>query len=170
MAQRDLHEIVVHPRTIDIAGDILAIAEIARMRVLEYQEIRGFGTGSRILVNLSLGAFFFGLVVLVLNGRSSLGNTLAVVGALAAVAVAIYASTGPWRRNLVIEMSSGGRSVLGAGYVEPLEQLKSTIAMVIENPPSQPQVVQVANIHTVDLRNSRGVQVGDGNTQRNLGL
>lgn len=166
MAEQALNQIVVSARTIDIGGDILTISEIARMRTTSYRDIRGHGPGDRLLLNASLGAVFLGLLLSSLIPDSPLGTPLATLGVVLAIVLTISANTGPLKRILVIELSSGGLSILGAKTFEPLNDLKSKIAGVIEAP--HPQTISAINrVYTIDLRNSSGIQIGNGNTQRN---
>ena len=165
MADRPVGTITVSSRTIDLAGDVLAIAHIVRLRELDFDARRGFSAGSVIAVAAGVLVVLFGSSLL---GASSSGRVWMVLVGLAVVVGALfYALHARTRYILAIELSSGSFSGLSAGDRVALHRLKETIRSVIENPPVQSTSINVGDVYAVDARGSQGSQFGPGGTQVN---
>jgi hypothetical protein len=137
VTDRPVGTITVSNRTIDLAGEILAISQIVSLRELDLELRRGFSSGRLALL--------FGGVFLVL----------------------IYSLYTRKRYILAIELASGRLSGLSARSSVALSNLKNAIHEVIENPPLHPTSINVGDVYAIDARGSQGNQFGSGNTQHN---
>jgi hypothetical protein len=81
MAERPVGSILVNNRTISIAGEVVAIKQIVRLRELEYKERKGFSP-ERVLL-IVIGGFV--ALYSANSGSASVWTTLGLIAALAAV-------------------------------------------------------------------------------------
>jgi hypothetical protein len=166
MAERTVGTITVNSRTIDLAGEILVIPQIVRLRKLEYEVRRGL-SGARIAI-LIVGIFlFFSSSFLGITSSNPGQGFLPILGLLIVLGVLLYSFY--WRRRyiLAIELASGSLSSLYSKNSHGLNWLKEQIQQIIEHPPMQPTAIHVGDVWTVDARGSRGGQFGSGNKQFN---
>jgi hypothetical protein len=161
MAERPVGSILVNNRTISIAGEVVAIKQIVRLRELEHKERKGFSP-ERVLL-IVIGGFV--ALYSANSGSASVWTTLGLIAALAAVLYSLYSTK---KYILAIELASGSFSGLTSNTTGALTDLKDAIAGVIENPPTQPTTINVRDIYAVDSRGSRNMQIGSGNSQINF--
>ena len=164
MSDRKLGRITVSRRTIDLAGEILAIAQIVRLREINYELRRGLSAGRTVL--LLLGLLMFGSSVLIVGSGSGF-ELLPVLGLLLVVGALLYPLYPRTRYILAIEPATGSLTGLYAKSSAALTNLKDQIQTVIENPPTQPTTLHVGDVWAVDARESRGLQFGRDNTMLN---
>lgn len=160
MAERPVGSILVNNRTISIAGEVIAIKQIVRLRELEYKERKGFSP-ERVLL-IVIGGF---VALYSANNGSTSVFTLVLIAVLAAALYSLYSTK---KYILAIELASGSLSGLTSNTSGALSDLKDAIAGVIENPPTQPTTINVRDIYAVDSRGSRNTQIGSGNSQINF--
>jgi hypothetical protein len=165
MADRRVASITVSPRTIDLAGEILVISQIVRLRDLEYEFRRGL-SGVRIaLLALGVLLFFFGSSLLSSVSSSSSAAFMSFLGLVTVVGVLLYSFYSRRRYILAIELASGSMSGLYAKNSTGLSVLKGDIQRVIENPPLHPTTLQLGDVYAVDARGANNAQFGPGNVQ-----
>ena len=81
MEDRPVGSILVNNRTIDIAGEVLAIRQIVRLKELEYVRKNGFSTGRTLMIVGALAVAFFSRSMFPSYAYSSsdTGSTVSVV-------------------------------------------------------------------------------------------
>lgn len=163
MPDRPVGIISVSNRTIDLAGEILTIAQIVRLRELDFEVRNGFSPVRTIAIAVATFFAFFGSTTFGTSGR----GTVTVLALLIALGILLYCVIPKKRYILAIELASGSISGLSSSNPASLTHLKETIRQVIENPPLQPTTLQVGDVYSVDARGSRGFQFGSGNSQFN---
>lgn len=163
MPDRPVGVISVSNRTIDLAGEILTIAQIVRLRELDFEVRNGFSPGRTIAIAVVVFFAFFGSSVFGASGRTP----MTIIAVLIALGILLYCVIPRKRYILAIELASGSISGLSSNNPMSLTHLKETIRQVIENPPLQPTTLQVGDVYSVDARGSGGLQFGSGNLQRN---
>jgi Family of unknown function (DUF6232) len=168
VADRPVGTITVSNRTIDLAGEIIAISQIVRLRELNFDVRRGFSAGSVIALVAGVLAVFYGSSFVAGSSSSGSGRfLLPLLGVAVAIGALIYALHTRTRYILAIELASGSLSGLSANDRNALHNLKQTIRDVIEHPPLQPTAINVGEVYAVDARGSQGSQFGSGNVQTN---
>lgn len=165
MTDRRVGTITVNPRTIDLAGEILVISQIVRLRELDYEFRRGMSGGRFTLLVLGVLLFFFGSSLLRVTSSSGSPTLTSFVGLVAVVGVLLYSFHPKRRFILAIEVASGSMSGLYAKHSMGLTNLKEAIQQVIENPPHEPTSLHVGDVYTVDARGVGNAQFGRDNKQ-----
>lgn len=171
MEDRPVGSILVNNRTIDIAGEVLAIRQIVRLKELEYVRKNGFSTGRTLMIVGALAVAFFSRSMFPSYAYSSsdTGSTVSVVSLLVALGTLLYSLYSTRRYILAIELASGGFTGLSARNPQALTDLKETIAGIIENPPTQATPVSIhGDVYAVDARGSKNSQFGGSNFQQNF--
>jgi hypothetical protein len=166
VTDRPVGTITVSNRTIDLAGEILAISQIVSLRELDLELRRGFSSGRLALLFGGVFLLFFGSSVLGGYGSSDQG-VIALIGLGIVLGVLIYSLYTRKRYILAIELASGRLSGLSARNSVALSNLKNAIHEVIENPPLHPTSINVGDVYAIDARGSQGPQFGSGNSQHN---
>jgi hypothetical protein len=161
MPDRPLGVISVSNRTIDLAGEILVIAQIVRLRELDFEVRKGFSPGRTTAIAAAVFVAIFGSAVFGTSGRGA----VTIIASLVALGIVLYCVIPTTRYILAIELASGSINGLSSGAPAALTHLKETIRQVIENPPLQPMKFHVGDVYSVDARGSRGFQFGSGNSQ-----
>ena len=167
MADRKVNTITVSSRTIDLAGEILVIAQIVRLRELDFEVRKGLSGGRIALLVLGVFLLFFSSSFLGTGSVSSGRGVLPILGLVLVLGVLLYSFYTRTRYILAIELASGSLSGLSANDPGALSRLKNDIQQIIEMPPMQPTQVHVGDVWAVDARGSRGNQFGSGSTQFN---
>ena len=165
MAERKIGSILVNRHTIDIAGEVVAIAQIVRLRELVLEQRKGFSAGRILLIVVGGFAAFLGTSGF---GARSGGGAIAIIGLLLALAALLWSLYSTRKYILAIELASGGLTGLTSDSSVALTKLKEDVAAVIENPPDRPTTIHAPQIFAVDNRGSANTQIGSGNSQLNI--
>lgn len=164
MSDRPVGTITVSNRTIDLAGEILVIAQIVRLREIDYEFKRGLSGGRLALLAVGLLLLFGSSLI---AGYGSSDSTLySLLGLVVVVGVLLYSFYSRRRYILAIELASGSVSGLYAKNAFGLTNLKDTIQRVIEDPPLQPTALHVGDVYAVDARGANNAQFGHHNTMQ----
>jgi hypothetical protein len=167
VTDRPVGTITVSNRTIDLAGEIVAISQIVSLRELDLELRRGFSSGRLALLFGGVFLLFFGSSVLGGGYASSGQGLISLIGLGVVLGVLIYSLYTRKRYILAIELASGRLSGLSARNSVALSNLKNAIHEVIENPPMHPTSINVGDVYAIDARGSQGNQFGSGNSQGN---
>jgi hypothetical protein len=136
-------------RTLQIGHQTFALANISRVQALEVEWRSGSISGNRVvrLLLFLAGALILLPILLSFLGSSGASGTFVVLGLLIAVGAVAYHLFARQRRFvLAIETNGGQSTAIASKDRSAIFQLEKNVVDAIEDPPTQPHVVNIQNL------------------------